>query len=165
MYFLAFLSEEPQGNSPDRTDSVGEAVGVSVSERCLFARRAARRSVWQNESVSSFPAKAGELSHGTCAPNHRFELISSGKPPRAKSLRLSHGAFRRIVDSGTSLQKPSPRRTRGCLLFYGQSPCSSQTCQTRKRSAICVLFYLRFLFLNGPTSGILNCSPSWSSSN
>lgn len=61
--------------------------------------------------------------------------------------------------------KPSPRRTRGCLLFYGQSPCSSQTCQTRKRSAICVLFYLRFLFLNGPTSGILNCSPSWSSSN
>ena len=30
MYFLAFLSEEPQGNSPDRTDSVGEAVGASV---------------------------------------------------------------------------------------------------------------------------------------
>ena len=30
MYFLAFLSEEPQGDSQDRTDSVGEAVGVNA---------------------------------------------------------------------------------------------------------------------------------------
>lgn len=30
MCFLAFLSEEPQGDSLDRTDSVGKAVGASV---------------------------------------------------------------------------------------------------------------------------------------
>ena len=35
---------DPQG----KTDSVAAGGGASISERCLFARRAVRRSVWQN---------------------------------------------------------------------------------------------------------------------
>ena len=30
MCFIAFLSEEPQGDSQDRTDSVGKAVGANA---------------------------------------------------------------------------------------------------------------------------------------
>ena len=58
-----------------------------------------------------------------------------------------------------------PRVKRGVVHFNGHSPCSSRTCRTRKRSATCVWLYLRFLLLKGFASGILNCSPSLSSSN
>ena len=80
----------------------------------------------------------------------RQTCLTNGKVWAAKSL-MAH-------------QKPSPRQTRGCSLF-GQSPCSSQTCRTRKRSATCAFRYLRFWLLKGPTSGMLNCSPNLSSSN
>ena len=89
------------GDPPGKTDSVGEAVGVSVSERCLFSRRAIGDPLGKTDSVaagvgvsvseccmgpstirfayrdkspavSSIPAEAGELSHEACVPNRRF---------------------------------------------------------------------------------------------
>ena len=62
-------------------------------------------------------------------------------------------------------KKPSPRKTRGCC-FYGHSPYSSRYAWKRVSwSANRVSCYLRFFFVaNSSASGILNWSPSLSSS-
>ena len=66
------FSRRATGDPPGKTDSVGEAGGVSVSER--YMGPSTIRFAYRDKSpaVSSIPAEAGELSHEACVPNRRF---------------------------------------------------------------------------------------------
>ena len=49
MCFVAFLSEEPQGDSPDRTDSAGEAVGANAVSVAFLSDEPQGDSLYRTE--------------------------------------------------------------------------------------------------------------------